>query len=109
MDFKSIPANGVKLRAVHPGWLLAEELEFRGLTANALAVKIGVPRNRMTAIIKRQRAVTIDTALRIERCLGIAAYLLIRMQSDYDLQIAEKEMAPIIDRIVPEPPMPHAA
>jgi len=54
-------SNG--MRPVHPGEILAEELEELGLSANALAHALGVPTNRITAILKGQCGVTADTAL----------------------------------------------
>ncbi len=84
--------------------MLAEEVEFRGLNANALAVKLQVPRNRLAAIMACERSITPDTALRLERCLGIKAYLWIELQAKHDLAMAEKTSGARIRREVkPEP------
>ena len=56
-------SNG--MRPVHPGEILGEELEEFGLSANALAKALDVPTNRVTAILKGQRGITADTALRL--------------------------------------------
>ncbi len=56
-----------EMRRVHPGEILGEEL---GLSANTLAEALDVPTNRMTAILKGQRGVTADTALRLSRFFG---------------------------------------
>ena len=61
-------SNG--MRPVHPGEILGEELEELGLSANALAKALDVPTNRVTAILKGQRGVTADTALRLSRYFG---------------------------------------
>jgi addiction module HigA family antidote len=107
---KNIDSTGFKPRAFHPGIMLAEEMEHRGLNANLLSLKLHVPRNRLTAIIKGQRSITADTALRLERCLGIKAYLWMGLQSAYDLSVAEAKSADVINReIVPEPAVTHAA
>ena len=55
------PKNG--MRPVHPGEILRDELEAIGLSANALSKALGVPVNRITAILNGQRGVTADTAL----------------------------------------------
>ena len=55
-------SNG--MRPVHPGEILGEELGELGMSANAMALALGVPTNRITAILKGQRGVTADTALR---------------------------------------------
>ena len=55
------------MRPVHPGEILGEELREFGMSANALAKKLGVPTNRVTAILNDQRSITADTALRLAR------------------------------------------
>lgn len=54
-----------KLRPIHPGEFLREDLEELGLTARALVEAIGVPHNRISAILRRERAITADTALQL--------------------------------------------
>jgi addiction module HigA family antidote len=88
---QSIDATGIKFRPVHPGFMLAEEMEARGLNANSLALRLKVPRTRLTEIIHERRAITPDTALRLERHLGIPARLWLDMQTQYDLAIAERD------------------
>ena len=61
-------SNG--MRPVHPGEILREELDELGLSANALAKALDVPTNRITAILRGQRGVTADTALRLARYFG---------------------------------------
>ncbi len=56
--------------AIHPGEHLAEELRELGMSAAALARQLDVPTNRVTQIIKRQRAITGDTALRLAHFFG---------------------------------------
>ena len=58
------------MRPVHPGEILAEELQKLGMSANAMARALSVPTNRITAILKGQRGVTADTALRLSRYIG---------------------------------------
>ena len=88
--------------SVHPGRLLADELEARGMSANALALKIRVPANRLTEIILGKRGISPETALRLGRYFGTGAGLWVRMQGTYDLWKAEKEHGAKINREVEE-------
>ncbi len=76
---------------VHPGEILADELQELGLTANALAGKLAVPTNRVTAILKGQRGVTADTALRLARYFGTTPEFWLNLQKTYELRLAEIE------------------
>ncbi|MQA64456.1 MAG: HigA family addiction module antidote protein [Alphaproteobacteria bacterium] len=76
----------------HPGELLALELKERDLSANAFALAIRVPANRIAAIVKGERAVTPETALRIARYFGTDAGMWLRMQADFDLAVAERKV-----------------
>ena len=76
---------------VHPGEILADELAEISLTANALAGRLGVPANRITAILKGQRGVTADTALRLARFFGTTPEFWLRLQQTYELRVAEIE------------------
>ena len=72
---------------IHPGAILEEEfLEPLGLSAYALAKAIGVPRNRITGIVRGERAITADTALRLARYFGMSAEFWLGLQMDYDLE-----------------------
>ena len=74
---------------VHPGAVLREELAARGLSANAFALKLRVPPQRIQDIVAGRRGISPDTALRLEASLGTPARLWLDMQSGYDLYIAE--------------------
>lgn len=70
----------------HPGEILREEfLVPLGLSANALAMDLHVPANRIGAIVKRERAVTADTAMRLGRYFNTSAEFWLNLQSTYDL------------------------
>jgi len=72
-----------------PGqFLLAEFTEPHALSANALATALHVPANRIGAIIKGQRAITADTALRLGRYFGTSAELWLNLQQNVDLRAA---------------------
>ena len=93
-------SNG--MRPVHPGEILAEELEELGLSANALANALCVPTNRITAILKGQRGVTADTALRLSRYFGTTPQLWLNLQKTFELRVAEIESGKdIADRVQP--------
>ena len=87
-------SNGMK--PVHPGEVLAEELDELGLSANALAKALDVPTNRITAILREQRGVTADTALRLARYFGTTPQLWLNLQNAYELRVAEIESGPEI-------------
>jgi addiction module HigA family antidote len=72
---------------IHPGVILEEEfLEPLGLSAYALARAISVPRNRITGIIRGERAITADTALRLGRFFAMSPEFWLGLQMDYDLE-----------------------
>ena len=74
---------------IHPGEHLAEQLDELGMSAAELGRKLGVPTNRVTAILNAQRAVTGDTALRLGHFFGNRPQFWLNLQSLYDLRIAE--------------------
>jgi antitoxin HigA-1 len=83
--------DGVSLPPVHPGRTLASELEARGLTANALALRLRVPANRLTDIVRGVRGITPETALRLGRYFSTGAAFWMNLQTQYDLAIAERD------------------
>ena len=77
--------------AIHPGEHLAEQLEQLGMSAAELGRQLGVPTNRVTAILHGRRAVTGDTALRLGHFFGNSPQFWLNLQALYDLRIAEKK------------------
>lgn len=77
---------------VHPGAVLKEELGARGLSANAFALKLRVPPQRIQDIVAGRRGISPDTALRLEASLGTPARLWLDMQAAYDLYQAEAKI-----------------
>jgi addiction module HigA family antidote len=69
----------------HPGGLLKRELEARRLSANRLALELGVPSGRITDILNGRRSITADTALRLGRYFGNSPRFWLDLQSQYDL------------------------
>ena len=79
------------MRPVHPGEVLREELEELGLSANGLAKALGVPANRVTAVLNGERGVSADTALRLARYFGTTTQLWMNLQKTWELRRAEIE------------------
>jgi len=76
-------------QSIHPGSVLKEELEARGLSANGFALKLRVPPQRIQEIVAGRRGISPETALRLEASLGTPARLWLNMQAAYDLHQAE--------------------
>ena len=77
--------------AIHPGEILADELHELGVTPTELSRQINVPPNRVTQIIKGQRNVTGDTALRLGHWFGTSAQFWLNLQAQFELAIADRE------------------
>jgi addiction module HigA family antidote len=73
---------------IHPGEVLADELEEIGLSAMQLAKLIEVPPNRLHQVLAGKRRVTADTALRLGRYFRMSANFWMRLQASYDLDVA---------------------
>jgi antitoxin HigA-1 len=77
--------------AIHPGRLLRRELVARQLSANRLAINLGVPSGRITDILNGRRSISADTALRLGRYFSNSAQFWLDLQSQYDIAMAERE------------------
>ncbi len=75
--------------AIHPGEILADELEELVITPTELARQLSVPANRITQIIQGKRAITGDTALRLGHWFGTSAQFWLNLQSAYDIKVAQ--------------------
>jgi antitoxin HigA-1 len=92
------PRNRV---TTHPGEVLREEfLGPLGLTVNALATALRVPANRIGGIVKGERSVTPDTAMRLGRYFGTTAEFWLNLQTMRDLTTAQVEHGAEIDQDV---------
>jgi addiction module HigA family antidote len=88
------------LPPVHPGEILREEfLKPRGLSAGALARRVGVPRTRIERLAAEETAVTPDTALRLARAFGTTPEFWMAMQAGFDLKIQAAAMATELEAI----------
>ena len=78
-------------RPVHPGELLKDELEYRLLSQKTVAKQLGLPYTAFNEILNGKRPVTTDFAMIMEAALGVPAYILVSMQADYNLQVAQTD------------------
>jgi antitoxin HigA-1 len=86
----------------HPGRFLKRELVARELSANRLALDLGVPSGRITDILIGRRAISADTALRLGRYFGNCAQFWIDLQGQYEIALVEREKgAEIARRVTP--------
>ena len=91
---------------IHPGEILADELEEMNISAAELARTIGVPPNRISQIIAGKRAISADTALRLGRYFRMAADFWMNLQKIYDLDLARRELGSSIKHIPQRPSTP---
>jgi addiction module HigA family antidote len=90
-----------KLPPVHPGEILLHDfIEPLGLSQNALARAIGVTPIRISQIVRGQRAVTADTALRLSRYFGTRPAWWMDLQTHFDLETAADRLEARIARAV---------
>ncbi len=96
--------------ALHPGEILAHELEELGISPTELARQINVPANRISQFINGKRAITGDTALRLGHWFRISAAFWLNLQAAYDLRMAQQTAGAEINRLPVRPehtPRPH--
>jgi addiction module HigA family antidote len=91
-----------KLKPVSPGEMLAEEfLKPLGLSNYRLAKEIGVPAQRIGEILAGKRSITPDTDLRLCRFFGLSDGWWLRLQADYDTEVAKAGLAKTLAKIRP--------
>ncbi|MGH8247552.1 MAG: HigA family addiction module antitoxin [Gammaproteobacteria bacterium] len=89
------------LDPILPGEILHEDfLNPLGMSINEVARKLGVPANRISAIVNGKRALTADTALRLERYFGVDAQTWLNLQSNYELRMARRRVGDRVRRKV---------
>ncbi|MDD3437076.1 MAG: HigA family addiction module antitoxin [Candidatus Gastranaerophilales bacterium] len=86
----------------HIGEVLYEEfLEPLGISQNALAVAIGVPSNRINAIVRGQRNITADTDLRLTKYFGLSKGYFLKIQNSLELLEQERKIETDLAKIIP--------
>lgn len=85
----------------HPGELLADELEARGLTQKKFAETLGVTCSVLNEVIKGKRPMTPELAFKVEAATGTKAYIWVELQTQYNYWTAKrsKKLAPILEKI----------
>lgn len=76
---------------IHPGEILKDEIEYRGITQRDLAAKMGVSYTQLNEVLNCKRPVNTEIALMIEAALGLEPEALVNMQTRYNMQIARKD------------------
>lgn len=84
------PKNGMP--PIHPGEFIQEILDGHGMSQAALARAIGVSPMRISHVVRGERPVTAELALRLGRAFGQSAQFWINLQNAYDLKIAERKL-----------------
>ena len=82
--------NLQSFRPYHPGELIKEELECRGIRQKDFAKRFGLSYSALNEPLNAKRPITTEFALFLEAALGVNADLLVRMQTDYNIQVARK-------------------
>lgn len=77
-------------RPIHPGEILKEEIECRGITQSALAAQMGMSYKALNEILNCRRPLTTTTALLFEAALGVSSDMLMRIQLDYNMRTARE-------------------
>ena len=91
------------LEPITPGEILHDDfMESMCISINQLARDLAVPPNRISEIVNGKRAITADTALRLQRYFRIEAQFWLNLQSEYDLRMMKRKIWPDIERrIIP--------
>ena len=88
------------LANVHPGEVLSEEfLKHMNVTAYRLSKDLGIPQTRISAILKGNRGITADTALRLSMYFGTSAKFWLGLQDDFDLEDTQRTMQKELKKI----------
>ena len=84
-------ANNLKpFQPTHPGEVLKDELEFRGISQRGLSKEIGVAYSMLNEVLNGKRTLTPELAMLMEAALGVDAAPLLAMQNEYDILMAER-------------------
>ena len=90
VDPKMIANNLTPSTPIHPGEMIKDEIEFRGISQKQLAAEIGVSPSVLNEVLNGKRAVTTEYALLLEAALGIEADLWLNLQTEYNKQMAQR-------------------
>ena len=88
---------------IHPGEILADELEELGVSPTELSRQIRVPANRISQIINGKRSITGDTALRLAHWFATSPQFWMNLQALYDVRMAEEDAGTEIKTLPTKP------
>lgn len=91
IDPRMIANNLTPSEPIHPGEILKEEIECRNLSQRKLAAQMGISPTLLNEILNGKRAVSTEYALLFEAALGIDAEPLLKMQAEYNMQMAKAD------------------
>lgn len=91
VDPKMIANNLEPAFPTHPGEVLKDEIEYRGISQRKLAEQIGMGYSVLNEILNARRPVTEKTAMLFESALGVSAETLMRLQTKYNMRVARKD------------------
>jgi addiction module HigA family antidote len=94
---KSLPKNGMP--PIHPGEFIQEILDDYEMSQAALARAVGVSPMRISHVVRGERPVTAELALRFGRAFGQSAQYWINLQTTYDLKVAEREIGSSLSKV----------
>ena len=85
-------ANNLKpLKPTHPGEVLKDELEYRGISQRGLAREMGISYSALNEVLNGKRSLNHELAMMMEAALGVDAAPLLAMQNEYDMLMAERD------------------
>ena len=90
-DIKTTTNKLEPSKPVHPGEVLKEELDYRGISQKKFAEQIGISYKNINDILNCRKPISADIALLIEAALGIPAHIFTGMQMDYNIQIIKQD------------------
>lgn len=93
VDPSMIANNLEPLQPVHPGEMIKDEIECRGISQKKLAEQTGIPYTALNEVLNGKRPVSTEYALLLEAALGVEAGIWIKTQVDYDLITAKRNQS----------------
>jgi addiction module HigA family antidote len=91
IDPRMIANNLEPFEPTHPGGLLKEEIEYRGISQKKFSEQTGIPYTSLNEVLHGKRAISTEYALLIEAALGIDSGFWLRMQADYNLLTVKRD------------------
>lgn len=90
-DSSATASNLMSSYLIHPGEMIKDEIEYRGISQKKVAEQMGISSSLLSEILNGKRRVSTEYALLFEAALGIDATIWLRLQADYDMQTAKRD------------------